>query len=113
MDTALAALCAQTVIIEPQTGQTQANKPSYGTPVQYAARIETKVEYRKNAAGDEVLTMGRCYLVPVVGAAIPRIGIDRCTLPTGVYEVTQPMILDVKTEPDENGNTDHIVLYFG
>lgn len=104
--------CAQTVTIEPQSAVDKSAKPTYGTAVTYSARIQIREEYRMNAHGDVVHSKGRVYLTPVVGASMPRTGIDRLTLPVNVYLVTQPPIVDVEPKIDEVGATDHIVVYF-
>lgn len=112
MDAELAELCAETFTIEPQTTADKSAKPGYGAAVTYQGRGEIKEQYRRAANGDLVMTKGRVILVPVPGAALPRTGIDRLTMPS-TYLVRQPPIVDVNSQVDEFGNVDHLVVYFG
>lgn len=99
---------AETVTIEPYTGATSAKGAAYGTAVTYAARIEMRNHIVKDKSGKDVVARGRVYLGT---ATVPDVR-DRLTLPTR-FTPTQPPIIDVNSEPDENGNVHHVKLEIG
>jgi len=78
--------------------------PTYGSGIDYSARVLYKNVRTTDARGVEVLAKGVVWI-----QGTPSIGLDdKITLPDG----TTPPILNVQMVPDERG-THHVKVYFG
>ena len=107
MDPALECLFIHTVGIEPHTGNDVDGKPTFGTSVDYKAKIVMGKSYSRGAGGREIEGTGKVYIktttVPVTK--------DRLTLPTGFTPLIPP-IDDVRPHYDEVG-LHHVEILIG
>lgn len=113
MDPELAVLHAQIVTIAPRSGVPDVNqKMTYGTAVEFAARVELGTRLIKTADNRTIATQGVVYLVPNDWSTfVPTPQADLLTLPAN-YPNRVPPILDVKVQPDEDGSLYSIEVYF-
>lgn len=85
----------QTVTVEPFVSRDTYGAATYGTGVDYLARVNFKTHFIRTADAEEAVARGTAWL-----AADGPIGVnDRITLPDG----SQPLILDSNAESDEAG----------
>lgn len=101
----LAAFFNQTVTIEPYTGKDDFGKPTYGTGVDYAAKIEFSTMNIRTDYDREIKSTRQIFLNTTTTSFDTR---DRITLPTA-FQPTQPLILFVRVVLDRQG-VSHIVL---
>jgi len=71
------------------------NEATYSSPVEYRARLEPTRRFLRGPEGTEQLVSARL----IVDAQGELVESDRVTLPDG----TQPLVVSVTTEYDENG----------
>lgn len=107
MDVELLELMPSSVLIAPFVSQSGSTQPTYGADVAYQCRISMGAQYVRSADGREVMARGRIYLATTNAFTVR----DRVTLPAG-YGPTQPPIVNVNTEDDQNG-ANHVVLVIG
>ena len=96
-------LLPSTVRLEPHMGADVYSKPSWGNPVEAAARVVYVEHKTTDDAGQEIVARGKVFLGGVYSVTTKH----RITLPDG----TQPPIVRVNKYPDESGN-DHEVISF-
>lgn len=109
LDPELVDLFAQSVTIAPWSSRDVNGKPTYGSAVTFAARIELSTKLIQNAEGKTIASRGRAFLVPNAGY-LPSTK-DLLTLPAS-FVVRTPPILDVKHDPDTDGTDYYVAVYF-
>lgn len=109
---ALTRRLAQSVTLSTMTSMDAYGAGTYGTAKRYAARVEGKRDYVKDAQGREVLYHTVVYVGPTsTGGYPPRTfaGFGKIVLPDG----TSPGILAVEENPAADGSRHHTVVYCG
>lgn len=96
-----------TVAIEPYSSQNSYGEATYGTAVNYPARVEMKSRRIAGSGGVEIAARGRVFL----GTTTVPTAKDRITLPAS-FMPTQPPILDACPVNDERG-IHHVVVFIG
>lgn len=110
---AWAHLANDTVTLESQSSVDADGDPTFGSSVQYPARVVGEQKKIVAFAGDEVVSRQSVTIfAPVVVQPT-----DRITLSTGLvgstgYTALHPPILGAKRIPDQSG-THHSVVYLG
>jgi hypothetical protein len=101
-------LLTETVTRQPYTGQDKYGQATFGSAENVQCRIVQRPEIVRQAGGEstgvmrEVVAKARIYC-----RAVPGWGLrDRVTLPDG----SQPVILEVHTYPDEDGEHHQVVV---
>ena len=100
---------ADTVTIEPYSGQNVNQENTYGASVSYTCRVVGKRKSVRRPNGQEAVSTAQVYLDRHV-AVDPN---SRITLPSR-FTPQQPPILQVESLPDEDGTTgsgSHSVVY--
>lgn len=111
MDAELAALCTQAVTIAPYASRDVNQKPTYGTPVSWACRIEMGAKEIQDGNGRTIPAQGLVVLVPNDATTIPGVK-DEITLPAG-YPVRKTPVLKVDPLYDDDTTAlYHIEVYF-
>ena len=95
LDVEFLDMLTETVAIKPWSSQDEYSEPTYGTSVNYKARVSGKRTLVRNAEGQEVVSTHAVYLGQYLAASTK----DEITLPDG----TKPPILSVKQSPDDAG----------
>lgn len=88
-------LMTQTVAIRPFTGSNDYGEPEHGTAVEHSARVVDKQTLVRDKNGREVVSTSQTWLFGAPGVTSD----DKITLADG----SKPVILTVKSYPDENG----------
>jgi hypothetical protein len=97
-----------TVTVAPKSGQNQYNESTYGTAVEYQARIAGKIMELRDARGEEVTTTFEIWL-----DTVDTISPDAQLTLTGAEWIdTTPEIFTVRRVTDENGNS-HVQISCG
>lgn len=90
------------VVWTPLSGRDDYGKPTFGSPVEFAARLVREHKLVRNAAGETVVSTAHVWI-----GGVPEIGPeDRVTLADG----THPPIVSVERFPDETGPS-HTKVY--
>lgn len=84
-----------TIQVKKRTGVNQYNEATYGSPVEYRARLEPTHRIFRGAQGEERIISARI----IVDAQGELVDTDEVVLPDG----TTPDVVSVTTEYDENG----------
>ena len=95
LDVEFLDMLTETVAIKPWSSQDEYTEPTYGTSVNYKARVSGKRTLVRNAEGQEVVSTHAVYLGQYLAASTK----DEITLPDG----TKPPVLSVKQSPDDAG----------
>ena len=95
LDTEFLDMLTETVAIKPWSSQDEYTEPTYGTSVDYKARVSGKRTLVRNADGQEVVSSKSVYLGQYLDVTTKA----QITLP----DATTPPILSVKQSPDDAG----------
>lgn len=107
MDAFLQTICAQTIYVAPFTGNNSTTgKPTWGTPVAYAARVESKKQVIDVAPGTKVSSNIAVY-TPAVVSEQDRVWLPGVNTTTG----TPSKPVNVAIHVDEYGQHSHSVIY--
>ena len=98
-------LMNQTVSHAEFAGRSEYGVPTYGSSVEYSARVVYKQKFIRKADGSEVLSQGQVWLQSNVVATVE----DEITLPDG----STPPILAIERFSDETTDFHHTKIYFG
>ena len=98
-------LMNQTVSHAEFAGRSEYGKPTYGSPVDYSARVVYKQKLVRRPDGSEVVSQGEVWLQSNVSVTSE----DEITLPDN----TTPPILAVERFSDETSSFHHTKVYFG
>lgn len=102
MRAAFLALLKQTVTIEPFSSDNAHNDATYGTGVEYKARVESYTPVNRSYEGLVGTPAARVFVNGNVTVGVR----DRITLPIG-WKPTLRFVVDVAEHPDETGNVHH------
>ena len=102
----LAELYAETVSIEPWTGQDAFGASTYGASVVRAARVAGRSRLVRDAGGNERVSTVTAWLAGAFGVTVK----DRVTLPVR-FSPQKPPLIVVEQQSDENG-AHHETLFF-
>jgi hypothetical protein len=103
MDKAVLLILNQSVTITAATGLDGNGMETYGTGVVVKAIVFHKQRLVIGPQGDSVVSTAQVYVDGPTAVTTS----SKITLPDG----TTPLILAVSTYPDQNGDTDHKVIY--
>jgi hypothetical protein len=92
---AFADMMTQTIVWEQRTGTDEYGQGVFGAGQNLTCRIVSKERGVRTVDGGEAVSTTTIYVLGDYGIT----SVDRVTLPDG----SQPVIVDVKSYPDENG----------
>ena len=104
IDAALLELFSATVTIAAPGTRALDGASSPGTATPYQAKVEPGIKMIRNQRGEEVVSMGRVFLIDHYPAITPR---HRLTLPDG----STPPIITIETTYDERGPYQTVLHY--
>ena len=108
LDYGFRSLMTETVTVAPKSGQDQYNVSTFGTAVEYQARVVGKIMELRDRRGEEVTTTFELWL-DTVDTIQPD---AQLTLTGSKWIDTTPEIFTVRRVTDENGDS-HIQISCG
>lgn len=106
MDSALAALCNQTVTVYSRSGSNAYGEPTWSTTgTAYDARVVAEAKEVRDGQGNVKMSSHVAWLV-ATSTISPE---SKFLLADGTY----PLVLAVTAPVDENGAVDHVRVTFG